>query len=175
MHALYQHAVVNQTAPCSPAERVLFATELCYPPILLLAFISTAAAHSILTSRSEEELVEPTTTGPGGKPLPVTKRRREHTAPVVDVNPGTVTRRVFQYLNGALVLTFVADFATVIVHALQEKMDGAAGYGWWCGEERIVGFAPPPCICTLRLRLQPALRPAPSFVVDSGLTHDFFF
>lgn len=142
MHALFQHAVVNQTAPCSPAEKVLFATELCYPAILLLAFISTAAVYSIMTSRSDEELVTPTTTGPGGKPLPVTKRKREDTSPVVDAQIGTAARRVFQYLTGIIVLTFLADFATVIAHALKEQKDGDPESGWWCGEERIVSLPP---------------------------------
>lgn len=147
MDALHLHAVVNQTAPCSPAETVLLNAELWYPAVLLLAFISSAATYSILTSRSEEELVEPTATGPDGKPLPVTKRKREDIRRlVVEAHIGTAARRVFQYLSAAVVLTFLADFVTVIVHVFHPDKSGTAS-GWWCGEERIVSFACPPAAC----------------------------
>lgn len=142
MDALHVDAVANRTAPYSPAEEVLFTAELWYSPVLLLAFITSAATYSILSSRSEEELIKPSVTGPDGKPLPVTKRKREDSRPVVEAHIGNVARRVFQYMSAAVVLTFLADFVAIVVHAFRENKPGI-GFSWWCGEERIVSFSLP--------------------------------
>ncbi|KAH8909902.1 hypothetical protein BR93DRAFT_943802 [Coniochaeta sp. PMI_546] len=106
---------------------------LCYPAVLLVTFIISAATYSIQSSKSEEELLEPSATGPGGKPLPATKRRkRGQHSPVFEVYIGVWARRVFQYITAAVVLTFVADCADVIAHALDDQDPT-----WWCGEERV--------------------------------------
>ena len=47
----------------STAEAVFLKAQVLYPMILLVAFVLSAGVHSILTSRSEEELIIPTATG----------------------------------------------------------------------------------------------------------------
>ncbi|KAB5570203.1 hypothetical protein GE09DRAFT_957754 [Coniochaeta sp. 2T2.1] len=107
---------------------------LCYPAVLLVTFILSAAAYSIYSSKSEEELVQPVATGPGGKPLPVTKRKKKHAqTPAFEVHIGLWARRTFQYMTAALCLTFVANCAAVLAHGFDEQQPD-----WWCGEERVV-------------------------------------
>lgn len=136
MHALHLHAA-NMTAPVVPGMSVAAwrgTIMLCYPAILLVAFMVSAATHSIMTAKSEEELYppQPPVTGPGGKPLPVTRSKRA-SQPAFQVHIGTWTRRVFEAIAVAVVLTFVADAITISNHVLEDQ-----GGGWWCGEERVV-------------------------------------
>ncbi|KAK3379412.1 hypothetical protein B0T24DRAFT_522327 [Lasiosphaeria ovina] len=123
------------TEVLSTAETVYRRAQLCYPVVLLLAFIVSAGVHSILTSRTEEELLVPTARGPGGKPLPLTKRKREHEEPrVQNVYTPSLARRACQYAVAALILTFFANGAAVCARALQFRNTTE----WWCGEERTV-------------------------------------
>ncbi|OIW33536.1 hypothetical protein CONLIGDRAFT_569741 [Coniochaeta ligniaria NRRL 30616] len=116
------------------SDRWLLTTMLCYPAVLLVTFIISAATYSIRSSKSEEELMESTATGPGGKPLPATKRRkRTQHNPVFEIYIGVWAQRVFQYITAAVVLTFVADCAAVIAHAMDDQAPA-----WWCGEEKVV-------------------------------------
>ncbi|KAK3332654.1 ABC transporter-like protein [Cercophora scortea] len=78
-----------------------------------MAGLVSAGVYSILISRSEEELVILIVRGPGGKPLPATRRKRRYEQPRVrDVYSGAFARCA----------------------------RGLSGYEWpwWCGEERIV-------------------------------------
>ncbi|KAK0736915.1 hypothetical protein B0T21DRAFT_286353 [Apiosordaria backusii] len=114
--------------------------QQCYPVVLLLTFIIATAIHSIAKSRTEEELLIPTATGPGGKPLPVTKRKREHRDQgsiysTDGCNGGTMIQ-VFRSLTGALILSFAANAVATALHVWQSSKVG--GKLWWCGEERVV-------------------------------------
>ncbi|KAK3375080.1 hypothetical protein B0H63DRAFT_265990 [Podospora didyma] len=132
----------NATADPSTAAHVFRTAQLCYSVVLLLAFIVSAGVHSIITSRSEEELVVPTALGPGGKPLPVTKRKREHEEPRVrDVYSGTAVRRTCQYVTVGIILSFFANGTAIALHALQSHNVSDEAWGWWCGEERTVYVA----------------------------------
>jgi hypothetical protein len=142
MHGYEVHArtAENAMVRLSAVERSAAAEQwyqwmmLCYPAVLLVTLIVSAAAYSIYSSKSEEELVEPTATGPGGKPLPATKRRKNaRNQPVYEVHVGRWPRRLFQYVTAAVVLTFVADAAAAIVHAVDDRQEA-----WSCGEERVV-------------------------------------
>ncbi|KAK4170777.1 hypothetical protein QBC36DRAFT_295980, partial [Triangularia setosa] len=122
------------------AQVIYETTQQCYPVVLLLAFIISAAVHSIAKSRTEEELLIPTATGPGGKPLPITKRKREHREQgsiySTDGCTGGNTIQVFRYLTGVLVLSFAANAVATALHVWQSSKLG--GELWWCGEERVV-------------------------------------
>ncbi|KAK4194746.1 hypothetical protein QBC40DRAFT_28888 [Triangularia verruculosa] len=122
------------------AQVVYERAQETYPAVLLLAFIISAAIHSIAKSRTEEELLVPTATGPGGKPLPITKRKREHrdqgSMYSTDGDSSGIAIQVFRYLTGALILTFAADAAATAAHVWQSSKVGDKL--WWCGEERVV-------------------------------------
>jgi len=124
----------------STAEVVFLKAQLLYPMILLVAFVLSAGVHSILTSRSEEELITPTATGPGGKPLPVTKRKREHEEPqILDIDEQSSAHGAFQYIAAAVVLTFLANCVAVVVHGLDSA---GKSHEWWCSEQRMVRLPP---------------------------------
>lgn len=130
----------------TPAEAVLQTAQLLYPVVLLLAFIISAGVHTVITSRTEEELVVPTVKGPDGKPLPITKRKRERDA--LETDDDACSHRgfawsLFLYLTGGLTLSFVANGAAVAAHAMQSSRSAGLDAAWWCGEERIVSAAPP--------------------------------
>lgn len=136
----------------SATQLVLRNAQLLYPVVLLLAFILSAAVHTVVTSRTEEELVAPTVKGPGGKPLPVTKRKREQDAQqAADKDGGAggaggrLAWKAFVYLTVAVILSFVANGVVMAARAVRSSRRAAPNQ-WWCGEERIVSLAlvPPP-------------------------------
>ncbi|KAK3987941.1 putative heavy metal tolerance protein precursor [Cladorrhinum sp. PSN332] len=127
------------------AQTVYLKAQLCYPVVLLLVFVITAGIHSVVTARSEEEFVYPTTTGPGGKPLPVTKRKREHREIADDQdsvhgngNGNGIPSGIFKYLTGATILSFIANGFAIASHISQSATDSKSKGLWWCGEERFV-------------------------------------
>ncbi|KAK0646525.1 hypothetical protein B0T16DRAFT_390940 [Cercophora newfieldiana] len=133
----------------STAEFVYLRAQLLYPVVLLLAFIVSAGVNSIVTARTEEELVVPTAKGPGGKPLPITKKRKreqldEPRAPDACATGSGCARRVFQFTTAAVILTFFANGSAIALRALQSSGGKESGTGWWCSEERnvyVVGAA----------------------------------
>lgn len=129
----------------STAEVVYLRAQLLYV-VLLLAFIVSAGVNSIVTARTEEELVVPTAKGPGGKPLPVTKKRKREQLDeprVPDACAGSCfVRRIFQYTTAAVILSFFANGGAIALRALQYRRTGS-GEGWWCSEERTVSLAQP--------------------------------
>ncbi|KAL2126807.1 hypothetical protein VTI74DRAFT_196 [Chaetomium olivicolor] len=131
----------TSTQSLSTAETVFQNAQLLYPVVLLLAFIISAAVHTVVTSRADEDLVVPTVKGPDGKPLPVTKRKRKQEASEADDNAhghGGFAWTTFLYLTGSIALSFVANGFAVACHAMASRKTPGADGGWWCGEERIV-------------------------------------
>ncbi|KAH6636451.1 hypothetical protein F5144DRAFT_180490 [Chaetomium tenue] len=125
-------------------QSVLRTAQLLYPVILLLTFIISAGVHTVVTSKTEEQLAAPTVRGPGGKPLPITKKKREEE--VLETNDdargsGGFAWCAFLYLTGALVMSFVANGAAIAAHAMSSgnsSKHAALTNVWWCGDERIV-------------------------------------
>lgn len=67
----------GQTAFMAVAEGLFSNAQVLYPFLLLLSFGVVFAAHSVYASRHQEDVEQPTVTGPGGKPLPVTRIKVE--------------------------------------------------------------------------------------------------
>lgn len=134
----------TSAAPETATQAVLRTVEMLYPVVLLVAFVVAAGVHSIVTSRSEEDIIVPTVRGPGGKPLPVTKRKREDRQPetVEGYHVGPAGRRFFQYVTAGIILTFIANGVAVAVHTLGDHFDDDDDERWWCGEERTVSCTP---------------------------------
>ena len=117
------------------AHEIMVYTHYASPIILLIFFLLAFTAHSILTA-SKEDLIQPAPgqTGPGGKPLPRTsspaaKAAREKKA--LDFSPSR--KLLFTWLSAGVVLTFLGNAGTVIVHALLDRKDN-----WWCGQAVVV-------------------------------------
>ena len=117
------------------AQDIMVYTHYASPIILLVFFLVAFTAHSILTAPKEDVVqAESSQTGPGGKPLPRTssptaKAAREKKA--LDFSPSR--KLLFTWLSVGVVLTFLGNAATVIVHAVLDRKDN-----WWCGQAVVV-------------------------------------
>jgi hypothetical protein len=115
------------------AARIIDSTQFAYPVVLLGLFLLLFTAHGIITSSSGNTQVSSRTriTGPGGKPLPnnvrATKDKKDSTAFTL------VQRLLFNWLSGAVILTFLGNSVNVLAHALAERQTG-----WWCGQAMVV-------------------------------------
>jgi hypothetical protein len=100
---------------------------------MLLVFLAAITARSIWHSNANPNVAKPSTTGPGGKPLPATDPTRNFIKRKVsdDVTPSQ--KRVFEWLSLAAALTFVGNSVNVIVHALCARKEH-----WWCGKPVVV-------------------------------------
>ncbi|KAI2471632.1 hypothetical protein F4781DRAFT_429111 [Annulohypoxylon bovei var. microspora] len=130
-------AEVIISPPDSPAERVRDVTQYLYPDLLLLAFIVIGATHSVYLALRKDDVVAPTATGPGGKPLPVTKRRRSDDDATDPDDFSPHARRFFQCSMILATLTFFGIGGAIAARALiHRSADGQ--HGWWCGEPKTV-------------------------------------
>ena len=125
-------AILN---PQNLAESVLFYAQIAYPFVLLVAFGVALGLHSILTSTTQEDVVHPDVSGPGGRPLPVTKKRKTSVTASRAIALSQTARHVFQYGTAAVVISFLANGINICLHA-------TAG-GWWCNDEQIVRHSAP--------------------------------
>ena len=118
------------------AQEIMVYTHYASPIILLIFFLLAFTAHSILTA-SKEDLIQPSPgqTGPGGKPLPRTSSPAAKAAArekkALDFSPSR--KLLFTWLSAGVVLTFLGNAGTVIVHALLDRKDS-----WWCGQAVVV-------------------------------------
>ena len=127
--------MTTSTSMITMAQDIMIYTHYASPIILLVFFLVAFTAHSILTA-SKEDIIQaaPSQTGPGGKPLPRTssptaKAAREKKQ--LDFSPSR--KLLFTWLSVGVVLTFLGNAATVIVHALLNRKDN-----WWCGQAVVV-------------------------------------
>jgi hypothetical protein len=132
MHALNLHAV-NMTSAVSPdtgAQVWRGTIMLCYPAILLVAFILSAAACSILSSRPKEE-IRPSKTSEGKLSSPVVPKTRANRL-LLRIRMGKWARGVFQAISLLVVLTFVVDAVTLVPRLLNPTPTSQ------CGDDEIV-------------------------------------
>ncbi|KAI0802583.1 ABC transporter-like protein [Xylaria sp. FL0064] len=122
----------------SLAESILTATQYVYPGLLLLILMLFGALYSIYTARNQGDVIVPTVTGPGGRPLPVTKKRAAGDSSQ-DSNErfSPATRRTFQWMYTAVTFTFVGQGAAIAARALLERTTHGNN-AWWCGEAKTV-------------------------------------
>ncbi|KAM0272234.1 hypothetical protein ACHAQH_008776 [Verticillium albo-atrum] len=106
----------------STAASILRDTLIWYPAILLIAFFISGVAYSILTAKKEEDLVEPGVRGPGGKPLPATKKRKRnsdgnsiHWGPT----PSPAFKKAFAWLSLVMFLVFFANGIAHFAHVVE--------------------------------------------------------
>lgn len=133
------------------ADYILRKTQYLYALILLTAFISCAAWYSVVNSKKQEDLVQPTVKGPGGKPLPITKRKRARGDGDRKIGPGfgRTAKNVFRYLAFVVFMTYVGSAGFMFYHAFWYEDP----YQWsneglpWAGEWSVVCEIPTPSNC----------------------------
>jgi len=127
----------------SPVDLVLRETQYFYAVVLLAAFIGCAAWYSVYNAKKDEDLVQPLVKGPGGKPLPITKRKkRDNGERKIGPRFGRAAKNVFRYLAGVVFLAYVASGAATFIHAFYHENP----YKWsrdglpWAGEWTVVCY-----------------------------------
>ena len=120
----------------APSHVVLDVVHFHFPWMLLLIFVVVFVTNSIASAESSAEAVGPVVTGPGGKPLPrSTKKREEEQERLrrqrLDFSP--LRKLVFYYLSTGVIVTFIANAVNIVIHALTKR-----DTGWWCGEATAV-------------------------------------
>ncbi|PSR94654.1 hypothetical protein BD289DRAFT_363207 [Coniella lustricola] len=125
--------------PLGPAisHAILLQAEVLYPFLLLLALGVVFAAHSVVASRQQEDIETPTATGPGGKPLPVTRIKVEKPHARSATAPAFSPSCAFCFKAGTafIVLTFVAHLVHVILQCVQSSWSDT---GRFCNDELLV-------------------------------------
>ncbi|KAI9167453.1 Heavy metal tolerance protein [Paramyrothecium foliicola] len=111
----------NETdAHDSVADLVLRNTEYIYSLVLLVTFISCAAWYSIVNAKKEEDVIQSQVKGPGGKPLPLTKRKkRDDGERKIGPHFGPTAKNVFRTLAAGVFLTYVATGMAMLTHAFR--------------------------------------------------------
>jgi hypothetical protein len=107
-----------------------------YPWVLCLIFVVAFVANSVLTADPAADSGKPTVTGPGGKPLPRSPKRKAEEEERLrrkrqDFSP--LRKLLFYWLAAGVIATFIANAANIVIHALKMREDG-----WWCGKATAV-------------------------------------
>lgn len=123
------------------AEMVFVQAQVLYPFILLLSFGVIFAVHSVYASQHQEDVEQPTVTGPGGKPLPVTRIKVEKSrAPSAAVQDFSRTASLcFKAGTATIALIFAVHGFHIIRQCIQA--------GWldterFCTDELVVSSCP---------------------------------
>ncbi|KAH0594890.1 hypothetical protein MHUMG1_07187 [Metarhizium humberi] len=122
-------------------DDILRCTQFLYSLVLLIAFITGAAWYSVYNSKKDEDLVQPTVKGPGGKPLPSTKRKkRDDGERKLGPRFGPAAKNVFRYLSAIVFLSYIGTGVSMFIHAFWHENP----YKWskeglpWAGEWSVV-------------------------------------
>lgn len=119
--------VSNQTA-----QDILIYTQIAYPIVLLLFFITAFTVRSVLTARSNDNDTKNQSDqlGPGGKPLPKKSNQRKPSEEEINILGFSTPQRIlFQTLQAGVLLSICGNIAVVIIHALAARQEH-----WWCGQ-----------------------------------------
>ncbi|KFA67385.1 hypothetical protein S40285_00163 [Stachybotrys chlorohalonatus IBT 40285] len=102
------------------SDEILRNTQYIYSLVLLVSFIVFAAWYSVFNSKKEEDTVQSHVKGPGGKPLPVTKRKKRN-AGERKLGPhfGRAAKNAFRCLAAGVVITYVGNAVALYVHAFE--------------------------------------------------------
>lgn len=120
----------------STLHNVLTILQYAYPLLMLVFFLAAFTVRSIAASNSNINIAKPTTTGPGGKPLPATDPTRNFVKKTVHDDVTPMQKRIFEWVSLAVALTFFGNSVLVISQALAKQ-----GERWWCGQSVVVRSA----------------------------------
>lgn len=102
------------------------------PIVLLVIFLVTFLAQSVISARGSKNVQNGVRTGPGGRPLP----QRTRSTAFVSQQPIDFTenvKSVFKWLSVVVLVSFVVDAAFNMVHVLLYRHEN-----WWCGQSVVV-------------------------------------
>lgn len=124
--------------PRDSTEQLRDVLQYLSPPLLLAAFILVAAVHTIRSANVKEASDAAGARGPGGKPLPATKKKKRAVADPADVRiMSPALRRLFQWASAAVTADYVVAGSSIGAHAIVDRAT-TGQHGWWCGEPKTV-------------------------------------
>lgn len=123
----------------STLHSVLTFLQYAYPLFMLVFFLAAFTIRSIAATNSNTNIAKPTTTGPGGKPLPATDPTRNFVKKTAHDDVTPTQKRIFEWVSLATALTFFGNSVLVIAQALAKQSEN-----WWCGQSVVVCLRVPP-------------------------------
>jgi ABC-type transport system involved in Fe-S cluster assembly fused permease/ATPase subunit len=114
-------------------EKAVDYIQYAYPTALLFFFLVAFTVRSIVSSNSNAHVETPTTTGPGGKPLPATDPTRNFVKRTACDDVTHTQKLVFTWLSVLVASTFVGNAALTIVHAIVARSEH-----WWSGRAVVI-------------------------------------
>ncbi|ROV88597.1 hypothetical protein VSDG_09143 [Cytospora chrysosperma] len=129
--------VARRLSGHTAAEVWFLEAETVYPFLLLLSYGVIFAVHSVIASRAQEDVEKPSVTGPGGKPLPVTRIKVEKSATrnTIVREFSRLSRLFFKAGTTAVIVTFVANAAHIIHQSVGARWEDIQRY---CNDELLV-------------------------------------
>lgn len=117
-----------------------------YPLAIVALFILTALISSVRSSGKSEDGIAPAVRGPGGKPLPLTKKNKRQSPPrqlnrTEPFEIGPRARFTFRLLAVALTTTLFMNAMAIAAHTWQANpnlFERGGEMNWWCGEPMVV-------------------------------------
>jgi len=116
-----------------PVRDAIAVLQYAYPIIMLVFFLAAFTIRSIAASKTNSNIAKPTTTGPGGKPLPATDPTRNFVKRTAHDDVTQTQKRLFEWVSLATAFTFVGNSVIVVAHALVEKQEH-----WWAGKAVVI-------------------------------------
>jgi len=107
--------------------------QYSYPVFLLVFFLVAFTVRSIAASNSNANVAKPTTTGPGGKPLPATDPTRNFVKRTSHDDVTHSQKLLFTWLSLFAAATFVGNAAVSVTHAVVANTET-----WWAGNHVVV-------------------------------------
>jgi hypothetical protein len=107
--------------------------QYAYPIFILIFFLAAFTIRSIAASNANANIAKPTTTGPGGKPLPAIDPTRNFVKKAVHDDVTQTQKRVFEWVSLATALTFIGNSVLAIARSLVMKKEH-----WWAGKSVVV-------------------------------------
>lgn len=126
-------------------DEILRRTQYLYALVLLLTFVSFVAWYSVYNAKKDDDIIQSHLKGPGGKPLPITKRKkRDNGERKLGPHFGLAAKNVFRYLAAIVFLSYVGTGISMFVHAFKyENPEQWSREGLpWAGEWSVVSFYP---------------------------------
>ncbi|CAA9961092.1 hypothetical protein CFE70_004468 [Pyrenophora teres f. teres 0-1] len=116
-----------------PVRDTIAVLQYAYPILMLVFFLAAFTTRSIAASKTNSNIAKPTTTGPGGKPLPATDPTRNFVKRTAHDHVTQTQKRLFEWLSLATAFTFVGNSVITVAHALVEKQEH-----WWAGKAVVI-------------------------------------
>ncbi|KAH7406500.1 hypothetical protein DE146DRAFT_395126 [Phaeosphaeria sp. MPI-PUGE-AT-0046c] len=119
--------------PAASLRNTVTILQYAYPILMLVFFLAAFTVRSIAATNSNANIAKPTTTGPGGKPLPATDPTRNFVKKTVHDDVTQTQKRVFEWVSLATALTFIGNSVLVIAHSLVKQKEH-----WWAGKSVVI-------------------------------------